>query len=143
LNVLDAAIKTKLVADSGAGGVATYATGGIYQLNAPQGSQFPYVVFQELLDTAGYTFTRLATDHVFYQIKALAKDANVSGPFETGRIMDRVRVVLTDPTLNVTGQTTLYCRFNRSIPQYSEQDDSDGSIIFHKGGIYEIWLSPA
>lgn len=141
MNVLDAALQTKLDADSGAAGVATLATGGIYQLAAPQGSEVPFVVFQELLDTPEYSFTQLVSDRVMYQIKALAKDANVSGQYEAGRIMDRVRELLTDPTLNVSGKTTLYCRFNRSIPQYSELDSSDGEFIYHKGAIFELWLA--
>lgn len=136
---------SKLTGDSGAGGVNTLSNGGIFQGTAPQETSFNYTVFQELLDTPLYTFNALAADHFFYQIKHLAvNDANsttISGPFAAGALADRTRVLLMDPVLNVSGKTVLYCRFIRSIPFYSEWDETNDRDIFHKGGIYELWLS--
>lgn len=113
----------------------------IYQLIAGRTANFPYVIYQELLDTAAYTFTALSADHVFYQIKALAVDANSSGPVIAGQIADRLRVLLTDPVLNVSGKTVLYCRFIRSIPAYAERDEAGDRYIYHRGGVYELWIA--
>lgn len=145
MRVLDAAIYAKLTGDTGGGGVNTLSNGGIYQLNAKQAAPFNFTVFQELLDTPDYAFSALSADHVFYQIKHVcvddANNTTISGPVAAGTLADRTRVLLTDPTLNVTGKTMLYCRFNRSIPTYSEWDATGSKFIYHKGGIYEIWLA--
>lgn len=142
MNALDIAIYSKLTGDTGAGGVNTLATGGIHQMKAPQTAGLPRVHFQELLDTALYTFAALSADHVFYQFKALAADTPTDeGATLAGTIAERMRTVLFDPTMTVTGKTLLYCRFERSIPPYPEWDDANSRDIYHKGFIAEIWLA--
>lgn len=141
MNALDIAIYSNLTGDTGAGGVNTLATGGIHQLKAPQTAGLPRVHFQELLDSPLYSFAALSADHFFYQFKALAADTTVEGATLAGTIAERMRSILSDPTMTVTGKTLLYCRFERSIPPYAEWDEANGRDIYHKGFIAEIWLA--
>lgn len=142
VNVLDDAIGRKLIADTGTGGVnhaTTGATGGIYQFGPPESAGFPRIHFQEILHTAQYSFQTLSADHVYYQYTAFAVDENEPGAITAGRLADRVRTVLTDPVLTVTGKATLYCRFDRSIPSSREWDGK--RFIYQRGGYVEVWLA--
>lgn len=142
MNSLDAGLLAALQADSGAGGVATLATGGIYSLDAPQKTTPPYVIFQEASDMPGYTFRNtLVFDHVFYLIRAFAVDANTSGPAQVGTITDRLKALLTNPTLTVSGKSVLSARFNRSYPPLKEQDDAGNRYVYSRGVLVEIWVS--
>ena len=142
MNALEISLYSKLTGDTGPGGVNTLATGGIHQLIAPQTAGLPRVHFQQLLDTAAYSFSALSADHFFYQFKALAADTPTDeGATLAGTIAERMRTVLFDPTMTVTGKTLLYCRFERSIPAFAEWDDTGSRHIFHKGFIAEIWLA--
>ena len=133
---------SKLAADSGAGGVALLATGGIFQLDAPQKTTPPYVVFQEAHDTPGYTFgNTLAFDHVFYMIRGFAVNANEDGPQTAGKIADRLKTLLTNPSLTVTGKTVLSCRFDRGYPPLKEFDSANNRFIYSRGVLIEAWLS--
>ena len=141
MNVLDTALKTKLDADTGAGGVANLATGGIFQLDAPQKTVPPYLIFQEANDTPGYTFGNLlAFDHVYYVLRAFAVNANEDGPQTAGKIADRLKVLLTNPSLAVSGKTVLSCRFDRSYPPLKEFDSANNRFIYSRGVLIETWL---
>jgi len=131
---------TKLNADTGAGGVKTLSTGGIFQLTAKDATP-PYTVFQELLDLPGYSFTALQFDSVAIQIKHFAVDANTAGADLAGQLADRCRILLLDPILTVSGKSVLYCRFIRSVPPMAEYDEAAKRFIYSKGGMFEIWLA--
>lgn len=142
MNVLEQAIYSELTGDTGASGVNTLATGGIHQLVAPQDAGLPRVYFQQLLNTALYSFAALSADHFFYQFKALAADTpTAEGATLAGTIAERMRSILLDPTMSVTGKTLIYCRFERSIPAFAEWDEANSRHIYHKGFIAELWLA--
>lgn len=141
MNALDAAIYTKLTGDTGAGGVNALATGGIHQLIATGTLGFPRVHYQELLNTGIYSFNTLSADHCYYQFTAFAVDGQVGGAVLAGTIAERIRTLLTDPSMAVTGKTLIYCRFERSIPARAELDLDGSRHIYSKGGIYEVWLA--
>ena len=141
MNALDAALYTVLNADTGAGGVKTIATGGIFQLDAPQKTVPPYLIFQEANDTPGYTFGNLLVfDHVYYMLRAFAVNANEDGPQTAGKIADRLKVLLTNPSLTVTGKAVLSCRFDRSYPPLKEFDSANNRFIYSRGVLIEAWL---
>lgn len=144
MNTLDVAIATTLTADTGTGGVnhvTTGATGGFHQLVAPQGSTFPRIHFQELIDTPLYSFRNLIADHCYYQFTSFAVDGNEEGVTVAGRLAERARALLTDPSMSVTGKTLLYSRFERSLPARAEWDDTSSRHIYSKGFILEVWLA--
>ena len=144
MNALDIAITTTLNADTGPGGInnaTTGATGGFHQLVAPQGATFPRVHFQELLDTALYSFQTLTADHCYYQFTSFAVDGNEEGVTVAGRLAERARSLLTDPSMSVTGKTLLYSRFERSLPARAERDDTNDRYIYSKGFTLELWLA--
>lgn len=140
---LDVGLLAALNADSGAGGVFTLATGGIFQLDAPQGTTPPYVIFQEAADTPGYTFRNTNVfDHLFYMIRAFGVDANTSGQAQVGTIADRLSVLLTNPSLTVSGKSVLSCRFDRSYPPLKEWDAANNRYVYSRGILCEVWVSP-
>lgn len=146
MNVLDLALKAAMVADTGSGKLATLSNGGFHQLVAPKGTPFNYTVFQRLTRDQVYSFGNVpVANHFFYQIKHYSvDDANnttKSGQEVAGLMADRAAVWLTNPSLTVSGQTVLGCRFDRAIPDSAEDDKTLGRSIIGKGGIFEIWLA--
>jgi hypothetical protein len=145
MNSLDAALKAAMVADTGSGKLASLSNGGFHQLVAPKGTPFNYTVFQRLTRDQIYAFGNVAVaNHFFYQIKHYAVDGanntTKSGQEVAGAMADRAAVWLTNPSLSVTGQTVLGCRFDRAIPD-STEEHKQYHFIYGKGGIYEIWLA--
>ena len=144
MNALDIAIYSLMTIDTGAGGVnhaTTGATGGFHQLVAPQNAGFPRIHFQEILDTALYSFRNLISDHCYYQFTVYAVDSNETGTTTAGRLAERLRSLLTDTSMSVTGRTLLYSRFERSFPASAEWDDTNSRNIYSKGFLLELWLA--
>lgn len=148
MNALDVGLRAVLVADTGAGGVnhaTTGATGGIFQLNAPQKTVPTYVIFQEAADTPNYAFGNSnQADHIFYMIRVFAvDDPNAtlgSGPFRAGAMADRLKTLLTNPSMTVTGHTLLSARFDRTYPPLSEWDGANNRYIYSRGILIEVWV---
>lgn len=139
---LDVGLRAALIGDTGAGGVNTLATGGIHQQNAPDKTVEPYVIFQEVSDFAVYAFgNSLKADHVFYLIRAVARDANESGPVTVAKIADRLKTLLTNPTLAVSGKSVLGCRFDRSYPPLKERDETNQGWVYTRGVLAELWVA--
>jgi len=146
MNALDSALKAAMAADSGSGQLATLSNGGIFQLVAPPNTAFNYTVFQKLLRQPTYGFGNSSrAGHFFYQIKHFSVDGanntTKSGQEAAGLMADRAVVLLTNPSLSVSGQTVISCRFDRSIPDFAERDEANDRFVYSKGGIYEVWLS--
>lgn len=142
---LDIGLRTVLTADTGAGGVSTLATGGIHQMDAPEGTSPPYVIFREASDLPLYGFgNSLQADHFFYYFMGVAVDANESGPVTAAKIADRLKFILTNPTnpsLTVSGKTVVGCRFDRSYPPLKERDETGQKWIYTRGILAEVWLA--
>jgi len=148
VNALDAGLYSVLAGDTGAGGVAALvgtdrdSNKKIYQLDAPQKADPPYVLFQEAQDTPGYTFGNIDVyDHVFYLVRAFTVDANTTGPAQAGILADRLKVLLTNPSLTVSGKTVLSARFDRSYPPLKEWDGANNRYFYSRGVLVEIWVS--
>lgn len=146
MNAIDAAVRALMVADTGTGGVnnaSTGATGGFWQGVAPDNAGFPRIHFQEILDTGIYSFKNLSADHCYYQFTVFARDGNPTeeAVYTAGRLAERLRAILTDPNMTISGKTLLYSRFDRSIPPRFEQDESQSRTIYAKGFYLELWLA--
>jgi len=142
MNALDIGLRAALVADSGTGGVAALATGGIHQQDAPEKTVEPYVIFQEASNDPTYAFgNALQADHFFYLIRAVAADANESGPVTVAKIADRLKTLLTNPSLSVSGKTLLSCRFDRSYPPLRERDEVNQRNVYVRGILAELWVA--
>lgn len=143
---LDVALLAAMAADTGTGKLANLSNGGIFQLAAPPTAIFNYTVFHRLLRLPTYGMgNSLRAGHFFYQIKHYAVDdvnnTNKTGTEAAALMADRAVVLLTNPSLSVSGQTVLSCRFDRSIPDFAERDEANDRFIYSKGGIFEVWLS--
>lgn len=146
MNVLDVGLRAAMTADTGSGKLAALSNGGIFQLTAPPGAVFNYTVFQRLLRQPEHGFGNTEqAKHFFYQIKHYAIDdvnnTNKTGTEAASLMADRAAVLLTNPSLSVSGQTVLSCRFDRSIPDGVDRDEANDRFIYSKGGIFEIWLA--
>lgn len=149
MNVLDVGLAAVLEADTGAGGVATLVgvdqnnLKKIYQLDAPQKVTPPYVLWQEVHDLPGYAFgNTLKFDHAFYMLRAFAVDANTSGPSQVSVIADRLKTLLTNPSLSVSGGTVMSARFDRSYPPLKERDNASNRYVYSRGILCEVWVTP-
>ena len=144
MNVLDEAIYSALSGDSGAGGVATLATGGIFNGRALDAVP-TYVVFEELVDNPGYAFgNSVQFDYIPYVVRAFAVDdvnGGNSGPRKAGTLVDRSRALLLNPILSITGKTLLTCRMLRSTNPTDEWDESQSRFIYGRGTIFDIWVA--
>lgn len=146
MEVLNKALYAAMTGDTGTGKLGTLSNGGIFQLVAPETAVMNYTVFQRILRASEYSFGNATTaGHFFYQIKHYAvngaNNTAINGPAAAGAMADRAAVLLTNPTLSVTGQTVVSCRFDRSIPDGTEWDDAGKRWIYSKGGIFEVWLA--
>lgn len=113
-----------------------------YQGKTPQGVVPPYLIWQEASDFPGYAFgNTLRYDHTFYMFRAFAVDANTSGASQAGAIADRLKVLLTNPSLTVSGKSVLSARFDRSYPPTEEFDSANNRHIWGRGVLIEVWVA--
>jgi hypothetical protein len=131
---LEKALYSKLAGDTGAGGVATLAIGGIHRILAPQGTSAPYVVFQKFSAVQQYTFTLRDHTRYVYMVKAIAEDRSSA---IADQIDNRVDAILTDGTLPaLSGFTLIYMRRSSDLPPLIEV--GEGRTYQHVGGLYDI-----
>lgn len=138
---VEAAIHTKLTADTGAGSLVALLTGGQWQGAPPEGTEPPFLNWQMLGGAPGYTLTRKALDDLSVQFYAWAEDTNDAEGVATARtIMDRLETVLTDAPLSVSGRVLLYCRKERDLPDLVEVLDG-GARRYGKGQQWRLAVS--
>lgn len=143
-NALNAAIYSKLTADTGTGGVnhsTAGALGGFHQGVAPPDATLPRIHFQKLTGTPEYSFQNVSARNMYYQFTAFAVDGNEEGATTAGRLAERAQALFTDPALTVTGSTVIHARPIREIPDGFEQNETDSKTIYSKGFILELWLA--
>lgn len=130
-NAVCAALFAKLTADSTL--VAMLAgTAAVYQGQAPQGAQLPYVVFNQQAETDSYTLADRAFEDYVFLVKGVTK---ATSPVGAGAISGRIDEVLTDAALSVSGQDQMYLRREQQI-KYPEVDQGDR--YWHSGGLFRI-----
>ncbi len=131
-NVIDAAVYAALSADSTLTAMLTAGT-AIYPGKAPQGTHYPYVVYQQLVGTKTFAMSAKAWDEPIYSVKAVDDNGT-----RAGSVAARIETVLTDVALNVSGRTTMFCRPETDV-EYPEVDQ--GKTIWHRGQTYRLFIS--
>jgi hypothetical protein len=131
MNDIDAAVYSALSSDS----TLTTLLGGtaIYPGKAPQGTDFPYVVYQKLAGTKTFTMAAKAWDEPVYAVKAVDDNGT-----RAGSVAARIETVLTDAALSVSGRTTMYCRPETDV-DYPEINQ--GKTTWHRGHTYRLFVS--
>lgn len=107
----------------------------IYYQQAPQGAQFPYVVFSKQAGTPRYGLGARAYDNDIWLIKAVDRN-DTADP--TDNIASRLDALLTDSTLSISGRTQLYLRRESDI-DYPEE--VDGVTYRHAGSNFRLIYS--
>jgi hypothetical protein len=109
------------------------ATGGVYNLLAPQDTRPPYVVYQAMSKVDDYwAYTQRGAQAV-YMVKAISRSA--LSVKEATDIDTQVDTLLQDATLTITGFGPIYCR--RESDFYLSED-LNGDTYQHVGGLYRI-----
>lgn len=131
------AIYGKLAGDSTLTNLLGTAGGGltkaIYYQAAPQDSPYPFVIFQKQAGTPHFGFNSTAplVDEMW-----LIKGVDKSGSSTTANgIIERVKTLLTDANLSISGVTTVYLRWESDV-DYSEI--VDGERVIHAGALFRL-----
>ncbi len=125
---LDTAVYAVLNVES----VTNEATGGVYNMVAPDGVEPPFVVFQAMSKVDDYYAYSERGGSAVYMVKAI--DRNV-WPKTAGDIDTQIDSVMQDASLSITGHTLISCRREEDIYLV---EDQGGVIYQHIGGLYRI-----
>lgn len=134
------AIYGKLAADSTLTGMLgdppdPYAQSIYYQV-APQGAEFPYVIFSKSAGTPTYALGGDAFDSEIWQVKVVARGKPGSDQVnEAETIATRLDTLLTDGTLSIAGRIQLYLRRESDL-DYPEV--LDGVVYRHAGADFRL-----
>jgi hypothetical protein len=138
---VDAALFAKLRTDTGAGGVAALATGGIWRDEAPQnvapfvaGGPMVLVKMQTEEDLHSFGSRRPVEDALF-SIDAISKNNDTVAE----AMFDRIDALLDPPgslaTMAITGHTLTHCERQERFAYLEAEGDERWH---HRGGIYRI-----
>lgn len=132
-NELETAIRAALVNDAT---LAALATSGVWNGAADQGTECPFVVFNEQSGSSPYLFgdRKALLDYTFI-VKGVTEGY---ATLLAGQIDKAIDDALTAAKLTVTGYSVLVCRRTRNV-NYSEVDH--GRSFRHRGGEYAIQLT--
>lgn len=115
--------------------LATPPTGvskSIYHEQAPEGANFPFVLFSKSSGTPRYAMSALAMDDELWLIKGVDR----SGSADTADgIASRLDALLTDGTISISAKTQLYLRRESDV-EYG--DVADGVRFKHTGALYRL-----
>ena len=108
------------------------ATGGVYSVVAPAGTEPPYVIFQPQSKIDDYwAFTKRGGE-ALYMVKAVSRSP---WPMEASTIDTEVDTLLQDATLSISGYTHLHCRRESDI----DVPVTEGDVVYQQiGGLYRI-----
>jgi hypothetical protein len=109
---------------------ATILAAGIYYGLAPQGTDLPYVLFQEFGD--GDPLWTMAGPPLV-TVPWLIKGVGDSSDAET--LNYEIKKTLSRAVLTIDGYTNLYCNYHKTVA-YSETPN--GERYEHRGAIYKI-----
>lgn len=131
---LETALQTKLAADTGAGGLMTFVT-GVYNLVAPASTTYPYLVFQKVVGTPGYTLGQRIGTGYLYQFRIIGEGGSKATILDA---LARLDSLLTDQVLTVGGTAAWYVRRDGDMPDVAEMDG--GVLFLQVGATYRIEL---
>ena len=116
--------------------LGTPATGyskAIYHQQAPASAQFPLIIFSKSSGVPTEAFgTPSALETDVWLVKAVDKDTSAD---DAEAIAARVKALLNDATLSISGSTLLYLRRQGDV-EYSEVEE--GVTYAHCGALYRL-----
>jgi hypothetical protein len=126
-------LQTTLTASAPLGSVVT----GIYSYHNPQGSAFPYVIYNHMAgdDNRNVNGTAVHSE-LFYQVKVI--HAGSAGFYAAGTVFDIVRLLLEGVRGTALNYNILGCVRTQSV-QYEET--SEGVRYLHLGAIYRVTVA--
>lgn len=109
----------------------------IYYQVAPDGAQFPFIVFSKQASTPRYAIGARAYDTDVWLIKGVIRSSGPGGdsPDVADNIASRLEALLTDGTISISGRTQLYLRRDSDV-DYSET--VDGTVYRHAGSNFRL-----
>ncbi len=109
-------------------------TKAIYYQSIPDGADFPCVVFQKQSGQIRWAFnkTNSLNDEVWL-VKGVDRNDDTADPVE--QISDRLKALLDDATLSISGATHIYLRHEMDT-DYSE--DVEGKRYIHSGSMFRF-----
>jgi hypothetical protein len=108
----------------------------IYYQQAPQGAGFPFVILNKQAGTPTEAFGDPdALDTDIWLVKAVDKNTTAD---TAEAVQDRVKTLLNDATLSISGATLQYLR-RQSDVEYSEVEDA--VTYRHAGSLYRLVIS--
>ena len=108
---------------------------GIYYQQAPEGAQYPYVIFSKQAGTPSYAMSARAFENDVWLIKGVDRRDTAD---TVDAIASRLDALLTDATLSISGSTPHYLRRESDV-DYSET--SDGVLYRHAGAYFRFIFS--
>lgn len=115
--------------------------GGYHHLVAPQGTVFPYVVFNQASNVPNYAFRNtLVCEEDIWQFKARVSTSALTNQSPQARaeaILTRVDQLLNGQTFSLSGATILALTRKSGIPPFAEPQSGD-EMIFTHGSNYEV-----
>ncbi len=112
--------------------VTNEASGGVFNVMAPQGTDHPYVIFQAVSKVDDYWSYANRGGESTYMIKAIDRSP---WPKSASDIDTQIDTVMQDASLSITGHSLIYCRRESDIYLV---EDFNGVIYHHVGGMYQI-----
>lgn len=104
----------------------------IYYELAPEGAQFPYVIFNKQSGTPRYSLSSLAMDNDVWMVKGVDRSDSADA---VDTIASRLDALLTDGALSISGKVQLYLRRESDL-DYAEV--TDGTAYRHSGGLFRL-----
>jgi hypothetical protein len=97
--------------------------GGVWNVQADDGTPLPFVTFRALTPGYGYTFGGPAEERYPYEFTAWAEDRDgvMTGEQICSTLVGHVRRVLTDAQLSIAGYELLNCRPYTGVPPAASQ----------------------
>lgn len=113
----------------------------IYFEQAPQGAQFPYVIFSRSAGTPRWTFKQEAFREDVWMVKGVDRQSATSNTADTAEsIADRVEALLTDASLSISGEGLMWLRPESTV-DYAEV--VDGVTFRHSGSDFRLIHQPS
>lgn len=117
--------------------VTNLVTGIHYQV-APEGSIYPYIIYNRMSLVAKYTFGKLAFEESIYLVKSLSdkKSSTTVSPIElNNQILSAVEIALGE-TLNLATKECLYIRRMSEIEMIEILSDR---TVYHNGAMFKVF----
>lgn len=111
-------------------GSSTLLDAGIYYGLAPQGTELPYVLYQEYGD--GHPLWCMAGPPLV-TVNWLVKGVGTASEAEA--LNQEIKNTLNRAELNITGYRSLFCMYMKTV---SYNETPDGARYEHRGAIYQI-----